>query len=60
MADKARALQTFFAGRRIVHEGDELDRDDPIIKGREGLFDIPAPAKKAAPKKAAASKKGTA
>lgn len=56
MPDKARALSTFFAGRRIVHADDELDVNDPIIKGREGLFDIPAPVKKAAPKKAAPKK----
>lgn len=43
MADKARALSTFFAGRRIVHADDELDVNDPIIKGREALFAIPEP-----------------
>lgn len=58
-----RAKTYFAAGRRIVRAGDLLPDDDPIIKGREALFETieeavaPKPVKKAAPKKAAAVKK---
>jgi hypothetical protein len=35
-----RAKSSFSAGaRRIVHAGDVLDANDPIIKGREALFE---------------------
>ena len=51
-----RATQSFHADGRFVADGDELDAKDPIVEGREVLFeqveDVPAkqaPAKKAAP-----------
>ena len=52
-----RATQSFHADGRFIADGDELDAKDPIVEGREVLFeqveDVPAkkvPAKKAAPK----------
>lgn len=54
-----RSKTYFAAGRRIIRAGDLLPDDDPIVKGREDLFDRiegTAPAKKAAPKRAAAKK----
>lgn len=40
--DIVRAKVAFAAGRRIVHAGDILPIDDPIIRGREDLFEDPA------------------
>lgn len=49
-----RATQSFHADGRFVADGDELDAKDPIVEGREVLFeqveDVPA-------KKAPATKK---
>lgn len=42
MTDILRAKVAFAAGRRIVHAGDILPTDDPIIVGREALFENPA------------------
>ncbi|HEU5085666.1 MAG TPA: hypothetical protein VFU14_20160 [Acidimicrobiales bacterium] len=43
-----RAKTSFRASeRRIVHAGDLLDAADPVIKGREGLFEDPDQAHKA-------------
>jgi len=59
-----RANTSFWAGRRLVHRGDELPADDPVIAGREHLFETATPAappartaaKKQAAKKQAAKK----
>lgn len=42
MSDLLKARVAFAAGRRIVHAGDILPADDPIIRGREELFEDPA------------------
>lgn len=34
-----RATQTFFVGQRGVRVGDLVDPKDPIVKGREALFE---------------------
>jgi len=35
-----RARTSFVApGRRVVHEGDLFDASDPVVKGREELFE---------------------
>lgn len=33
-----RAVRTFAAGRRVIAEGQEVAADDPIVRGREQLF----------------------
>lgn len=53
-----RALQAFHADGRFIADGDEVDAKDPIVAGREVLFEtVPepekAPARKAAAKKQA-------
>jgi len=62
-----RATQSFHACGRMVLAGEEVDADDPIVTGREVLFEQvdagpskPAPAKKATAKKAAAKKSADA
>lgn len=40
---KLRALSSFHALGRFVRAGDEVDSKDPIVKGREVLFESPAP-----------------
>lgn len=49
-----RALTSFHAPGRFVASGDKVDASDPVVKGREGLFETvqpeKAPARKAAPK----------
>lgn len=61
-----RAKTSFNVGRRrFIREGDLVDENDPIVKGRDGLFEdiasyvqrtSDAPVKKAVAKKAAAKK----
>lgn len=36
---KYQANRTFSTGRRMVSQGDIVTGDDPILKGREALFD---------------------
>ncbi len=43
-----RAKTYFAAGRRIVRAGDLLPDNDPIVKGREHLFETPEEATPAA------------
>lgn len=38
--DVLRAIKTFFAGNRRVVEGELVKIDDPIMKGREHLFEV--------------------
>ena len=54
-----RATQSFHADGRFIADGDELDAKDPIVEGREVLFEQveDVPAKKAPAKKAPAAKK---
>lgn len=59
-AKTLRALHAFHANGRFVADGDEVPADDPIVSGREALFETvdDAPEKPKAPaKKAAAVKK---
>lgn len=37
-----RANTTFHVGQRTVRDGDIVDSTDPIVAGREHLFDSPA------------------
>lgn len=59
-----RAKKPFFApGRQVVRKGELFADDDPIIEGREALFEhieVPAPAAPAKPaaKRAAGRKPG--
>lgn len=50
-----RALTTFHANDRLVVDGQEVDSTDPIVKGREHLFET-VPAEKPTPRKAVAKK----
>lgn len=34
-----RAQQTMWIGDRIIHEGDVFDAKDPVVKGREAVFE---------------------
>lgn len=38
------ARQSFTVGRRVIRKGTVLDNDDPIVKGREPLFEDPSAA----------------
>ena len=57
-----RALATFHAPGRLVVEGEEVDAADPVVAGREHLFEPaaePEPAKpKARTRKATGKPKG--
>lgn len=62
---QVRAKSSFMVSpRRFVHAGDLLDEKDPVVKGREGLFEAaaapkaPSAVSRAAVKKAAASSDG--
>ena len=48
-----RATTAFHAADRFIADGDELDAKDPIVKGREHLFEVVEDDSPAKPKRTA-------